>query len=149
MKRRVVMLEAAAGPLYWVILGSSLWVLLRGHNEPGGGFIGGLLAVSASILWAVSHGSGAARRRLPLKDPLRLAAAGVLLAGFSGLPAWLGGQPYLTHLWGKLPLGFMEYKVSTVLLFDLGVYACVWGALAGYALALLELDEGPPEEERR
>lgn len=141
MRSRVVMLEVIAAPLYPLILAASVWVLLRGHNEPGGGFIGGLIAVSASILWAVAHGSGAAQRRLPLRDPLRLAGVGVLLAASSGVPALLLGDAYLTHLWGTLPLGFTDLKVSTVLVFDLGVYLCVWGALAGYALALLALDD--------
>jgi multicomponent Na+:H+ antiporter subunit B len=141
MKGRVVILEAAAGPLYVVILAASIWVLLRGHNEPGGGFIGGLIAVSASILWAVARGSEAARRRLPLGDPVMLGATGVLLAALSGVPAWLAGDAYLTHLWATVPLGITDLKVSTVLIFDLGVYLCVWGALAGYALALLAVDE--------
>jgi multicomponent Na+:H+ antiporter subunit B len=141
MKGRVVILEAAAGPLYVVILAASIWVLLRGHNEPGGGFIGGLIAVSASILWAVARGSEAARRRLPLGDPVMLGAFGVLLAALSGVPAWLAGDAYLTHLWATVPLGITDLKVSTVLIFDLGVYLCVWGALAGYALALLSVDE--------
>ncbi len=149
MRRRVVILEVAAGPLYVLILAASVWVLLRGHNEPGGGFIGGLIAVSASILWAVARGSDAARGRLPLGDPLLLATVGVLLAALSGLPALLLGEAYLTHLWGKMPLGITELKVSTVLIFDLGVYLCVWGALAGYALALLSLDDpcDPPGDD--
>ena len=141
MKQRIVILEVAAGPLYLLILAASVWVLLRGHNEPGGGFIGGLIAVSASILWAVARGSEAARRRLPLRDPLRLATVGVLLAALSGMPAFLLDDAYLTHLWTTLPLGITELKVSTVLVFDLGVYLCVWGALAGYALALLSIDD--------
>jgi len=141
MRGRVVILEAAAGPLYVLILAASIWVLLRGHNEPGGGFIGGLIAVSASILWAVAQGSDAARRRLPLRDPVMLGATGVLLAALSGVPAWLAGDAYLTHLWATVPLGITDLKVSTVLIFDLGVYLCVWGALAGYALALLAVDE--------
>jgi multicomponent Na+:H+ antiporter subunit B len=141
VNRRIVILEVAAGPLYWLILAASIWVLLRGHNEPGGGFIGGLIAVSASILWAVAHGSDAAQRRLPLGDPMILGTVGVLLAAVSGLPALLLGDAYLTHLWTTLPLGITDLKVSTVLIFDLGVYLCVWGALAGYAIALLSLDE--------
>jgi multicomponent Na+:H+ antiporter subunit B len=141
MRSRVVILEVAAGPLYLLILAASIWVLFRGHNEPGGGFIGGLIAVSASILWAVAHGSAAARRRLPLRDPLRLATVGVLLATVSGLPALFDGTPFLTHQWGTLPLLITDLKVSTVLLFDLGVYLCVWGALSGYALALMGIDD--------
>lgn len=141
MKSRVIILQVAAGPLYWLILAASIWVLFRGHNEPGGGFIGGLIAVSASILWAVAHDSAAAARRLPLRDPIVLAAVGVLLAALSGLPALFLDDAYLTHLWGTLPLLVTDLKVSTVLIFDLGVYLCVWGSLAGYALALLAVDE--------
>lgn len=142
MQRRVVILESVAGPLYGIILAASLWVLLRGHNEPGGGFIGGLIAVSASIVWAVAFGSDAATRRLPLRDPVTLAATGVLLAALSGLPALLGGDSFLTHRWGE----WLGVKVSTVLVFDIGVYLCVWGALAGYALALLAIDESQVEQ---
>ena len=150
MRSRIVILEVAARPLYLVILAASIWVLFRGHNEPGGGFIGGLLAVSASILWAVAHGSNAAERRLPLGDAMRLAVVGVVIAGVSGLPALFLGEAYLTHLWATLPLGVTDLKVSTVLLFDLGVYLCVWGALSGYALGLLsmDVDEDLPGESR-
>jgi multicomponent Na+:H+ antiporter subunit B len=142
MQSRPLIFEVLARPLYWLILAASVWVLLRGHNEPGGGFIGGLIAVSASVLWAIAHGSEAARRRLPLRDPVALAALGVALGAISGLPALVEGQAYLTHWWGSLPLGLTDVKVSTVLLFDLGVYLCVWGALAGYAMGLLSLEEG-------
>ena len=135
---RPVILQVVAEPLYWLMLAASIAVLLRGHNEPGGGFIGGLLAVTASVLWAVAHGSDASTRRLPLRSPVRLAALGVLIAALSGIPAWFGGQDFLTHLWFDLPLGFTTLPLSTVLLFDLGVYLCVWGALAGYAIALLQ-----------
>lgn len=147
MKSRVVLLEIAARPLYVVILAASVWILFRGHNEPGGGFIGGLLAVSASVLWAVAFGSAAAARRVPLGNPMRLGVVGVLVAALAGVPALFLGEAYLTHLWGKIPLLVTELKVSTVLVFDVGVYLCVWGALSGYALALLSLDEQltPPE----
>lgn len=141
MNKRVVILESISHPLYWAILAASVWVLLRGHNEPGGGFIGGLVAVSASVLWAVAYNSDAAARRLPLGSPVRLAAWGVGIAAMSGVPAFWLGTSYLTHIWGAVPLGFTEVAVSTVLVFDLGVYLTVWGALAGYALSLLSLGE--------
>jgi multicomponent Na+:H+ antiporter subunit B len=97
------------------------------------------VAVSASILWAVAHGSDAATRRLPLRDPVRLAGVGVGLGTLAGVFAWFEGQPFLTHWWGTVPV--IDFKISTVLLFDIGVYLCVWGALAGYALWLLAVDD--------
>ena len=135
--RRVVMLDVVAGPLYWVILAASVVVYFRGHNEPGGGFIGGLLAVTATVLWAIARGSHAAEARLPMGNALALAAAGFGLGAAAGLPAWLHGLPFMTHLWATIPLGFTELKVSTVYLFDLGVYLAVWGGLGGYVLYLL------------
>jgi len=139
---RSLILETLSRLIYPMMLLASVVILLRGHNEPGGGFIGGLVAVSASVLWAVARGSDAAARRLPLGSPMRLAAVGVGIGVLSGVPAFWMGQSFLTHWWGSVPLGFTDVKVSTVLLFDLGVYLCVWGALAGYALALLGLGEG-------
>lgn len=146
MTPRVVILEVAARLLYWIILAASVWVLLRGHNEPGGGFIGALVAVSATVLWAVARDPADAARRLPLGSPLLLGTTGVLLSGLSGLPGALAGGGFLEHLWWTLDLGFTGLKLSTVLLFDLGVYLGVWGALAGYALALLEVDPGKDAE---
>lgn len=141
MTPQVVMLQTAARPLYVLILFAAGWVLLRGHNEPGGGFIAALVATSATVLWAVAQGAEAATRRLPGRSPVALGAAGVLLAGAAGVPAWWHGEPFLTQLWTTVDLGFTQLPLSTVLVFDLGVFLAVWGALAGYALALLDLDE--------
>lgn len=148
MNPRIVILDVVARALYWVILAASIWVLLRGHNEPGGGFIGALVAVSASVLWGIARTPAEAARRLPTGSAVGLAALGVLLAALSGLPAVWQGQAFLTHWWGSLNLGFTELKVSTVLLFDIGVYLCVWGALAGYALALIDIDEPSSEDSK-
>jgi multicomponent Na+:H+ antiporter subunit B len=123
------LLEKAARPLYWLMLAGAVWIVLRGHNAPGGGFIGGLLAVAASAMYAIIHGVHTARRYQPL-SPLSLALIGVGLAMLSGLANVAAGHAYLTHLWG--PMG-----LSTVLLFDLGVFCTVWGSLSGYIYALL------------
>jgi len=132
MNKRSLVLERAALPAYWAMLAVAVVILLRGHNEPGGGFIGGLVAVAASALLAIVLGPAQARRRQPLA-PLRLAMAGVSMALLSGIPALFAGLPYLTHLWAG--------SLSTVLLFDLGVFCVVWGSLTGYLYPLLE--EGP------
>ena len=137
MTSRSLMLETMTRTLYWLMLLASVWILLRGHNAPGGGFIAGLVAVAATALMAIVYGVDSARHRLPLQ-PLQLAVAGVLLALISGIPGIWNDTPFLTHQWWTLELGNNALKLSTVLLFDAGVYAAVWGAFATYLFALLD-----------
>ena len=141
MSRRALVLEVAVRGLYPLMMLAAVWMLLRGHNLPGGGFIGGLIAVSATALSAVAEGASAALARIPL-GPKRLAAVGVALALVSGLPAVVFGEPFLEHLWFELPLGFTELPLGTALLFDLGVFAAVFGGLGGVLSSLLAIDEG-------
>lgn len=140
MTRRPVILDVFVRLLHPLMLLASLWILVRGHDEPGGGFIGGMVAVAATAMVAVARGSHAARRSIPL-GPARLSALGALVSLASGLPALLIGRPYMTHLWATLPLGLTELPVSTVHLFDLGVYAVVWSALGGLAAHAIAIDE--------
>jgi multisubunit Na+/H+ antiporter MnhB subunit len=133
---RAIVLETAVSLLYWVMLGAAVWLLLRGHNAPGGGFVAALVAVAATAAHALVFGVAAARARLPL-GALGLSALGLALAAASGLPALVSGQAYLTHWWGELAIGAATLKISTVLLFDLGVALCVWGGLGGFCLRLL------------
>lgn len=136
MTPRSSLLTQSARPLYWILLAAAVWVLLRGHNEPGGGFIGGLLAVAGSSLVAITLDVRAARRLQPLA-PLPLAMSGVALALVAGLFGTAAGLPFLTHLW-------TEFGVSTVMLFDIGVFCTVWGALTGYIYVLLDDAEASP-----
>lgn len=134
--QRSIVLETTVSFLYWIMLGAALWLLLRGHNAPGGGFVAALVAVAATAAHALVFGVAAARARLPF-GPLSLSALGLALAAASGLPALALGQAFLTHWWGELAMGALALKISTVLLFDLGVALCVWGALGGFCLRLL------------
>jgi multicomponent Na+:H+ antiporter subunit B len=136
MTSRALMLEYVARTIYWLMLLASVWILLRGHNAPGGGFIAGLVAVAATALVAIVYGVDSARRRLPLR-PLALTAVGILLALISGIPGVMEGSPFLTHQWWTLVPGENAVKLSTVILFDAGVYAAVWGAFTAYLFALL------------
>lgn len=140
MTSRALLAEVFMRVLYLVLLAASLVVLVRGHNHPGGGFIGGLMAAAASAAYALVFTSAEALRRLPL-GPIRLAVCGVLLGLLSGIPALLQGQPFLTHLWVTWQLGGVELPVATVMLFELGVYCCVWGAIGGYGLAVITASE--------
>jgi len=114
-----------------VMLVFSVFVLLRGHNEPGGGFIGGLIGAAAIAIYGIATGPEAAKRALRL-DPLALAGAGLALAALSGFVSLPLDLPFLTGLWGSLG----GVTVSTPMVFDIGVYLVVFGTLSAVALGL-------------
>jgi multicomponent Na+:H+ antiporter subunit B len=115
----------------------SIFILLRGHNEPGGGFIGGLIAASALAISGVANGPDAVRRSLKL-DPMAFAGVGVALAALSGVLSLPFALPFLTGLWTFIG----GVALSTPLLFDIGVYFTVFGTMTAIALALEEPGEG-------
>jgi multicomponent Na+:H+ antiporter subunit B len=133
-----LILRTATRFLLALLLLFSLFLLLRGHNAPGGGFVGGLVAAAAFSLYAVAFDVAAARRLLRL-EPRVLIGAGLLLAVASGLAGLLVARPFLTSLWLPLALGGAEpTRLGTPLLFDLGVYFVVLGAALTILLALAE-----------
>lgn len=116
----------------------SLFLLLRGHNEPGGGFIAGLVAAAAVSLHLFAMGTNAARRIL-LLTPRDLIGWGLLLAVLSTLPAALLGDAFFTAVWFAPTLPLLgEIKLGTPLFFDLGVYLVVIGAVLTIVLNLAE-----------
>jgi len=115
----------------------SVFILLRGHNEPGGGFIGGLIAASALAIYGIAFGVEAVRRAIRF-HPLAIAGFGLLLSCLAGLISVLFAVPFMTGLWVYPALFGVEVPLSTVMLFDLGVYFVVLGAVASIALALEE-----------
>jgi multicomponent Na+:H+ antiporter subunit B len=122
-----------------VMLVFSVFILLRGHNAPGGGFIGGLIAASALAIYGMAAGPAAVRRALKA-HPLAFAGFGVLLAGLSGMLSLVFAAPFLTGLWTIFEMGDAEAAISTPMVFDIGVYFAVFGTLSAVALALE--DEG-------
>jgi len=115
----------------------SVFILLRGHNEPGGGFIGGLIAASALAIYGIAFGVEAVRRAIRF-HPLAIAGFGLLLSCCAGLISIFFAVPFMTGLW-VYPVFFgVEVPLSSVMLFDLGVYFVVLGAVASIALALEE-----------
>ncbi|WP_320199206.1 Na(+)/H(+) antiporter subunit B [Agrobacterium sp. rho-13.3] len=117
----------------------SIFVLLRGHNEPGGGFIGGLIAVSALAIFGIAYGVQAVRRAI-IFHPLSIAGFGLLLATLSGLFSVFFGVPFMTGLWVYPSLLGVEVPLATVMSFDVGVYLVVVGGFASIALGLEERD---------
>ena len=115
----------------------SVFVLLRGHNEPGGGFIGGLIAASAFAIYGIACGVAPVRRALYF-HPLSIAAAGLMMAVLSGVASILIGDRFLSGLWAFPQILGGEVAISTPLFFDIGVYMVVVGAISCIALALEE-----------
>ncbi len=137
---RGLILPTATTYLMPVLLLLSLFLLLRGHNEPGGGFAGGLVAAAAFVLLSVASGVSVARRALQV-DPRSLIGVGLLLMIISGFVGpLLYGEPYLTSHWWTIPVGAYEVAVGTPLLFDIGVYLGVAGTVLLIVFSLEEED---------
>lgn len=109
-------------------LAFSLWLLWRGHNEPGGGFVGGLVAAAGVVVHSLPRGSGAMARLLFFR-PTTIAVCGLLLAILSGLPGLLMQAPFLTHQWTATGSGLL---LGTAMLFDGGVYLAVAGSVLAF-----------------
>jgi multicomponent Na+:H+ antiporter subunit B len=125
------LVRASARIIVPLLLVLSVLVLLRGHNEPGGGFIGGLVCGCAYVLWGIAFGMPAALQLLRV-SPLRLMGWGLFLAGASALPALLVGRPIFTGLWPdwSIPTGIVgKIKLGTPLFFDVGIFLVVAGTV--------------------
>ena len=137
---RGLILPTATTWLMPVLVLFSVFLLLRGHNEPGGGFAGGLVAASAFVLLSIANGVGAARRALHF-DPRTFIGVGLLLMLIGGFIApLLYGDPFLTSHWWKVPVGDYEVSLGTPLVFDIGVYLAVAGTVLLIVFSLEEED---------
>jgi len=143
-----VVLQTGARLLLALLLLASLFMLWRGHNEPGGGFIGGLFAASAVVLYLLAFGRDATTRLLRVSPRLGL-GVGLAVAVASGLVGTvLAGTPFLTGQWATVG----GLKLGTPLLFDIGVFLVVVGFTLTIVLALERIvnaggDATPPAPE--
>ncbi len=112
-----------------VVLLVGFYIFLRGHNEPGGGFIAGLVVSIGVVMQYMASGFGwaSARLRYPYHG---IIGAGVLIAGLSGIGSWFVGKPFLTSdfTYVRIP-PFNEFELATAAVFDLGVFLAVVGAV--------------------
>jgi len=124
-----------------VMLLLSLLLLLKGHNEPGGGFVGGLVAGTAFILHALAQDVKSAREAIPL-SPQSLISLGLMFALGSGLFGVFRGRPFLTGEWETYHLPVIgQLTLGTPLLFDAGVYFVVAGIVLLITFAILESND--------
>jgi multicomponent Na+:H+ antiporter subunit B len=128
-----IILRTATRYMMPLLLLFSFFLFFRGHNLPGGGFVGGLVAASAFILYTLAFDSARARRILPAR-PSVMVSAGLLLALASGLAALLEGAAFMTGEWIRFRAPVLgEVDLGTPLIFDAGVFLVV----AGMALAVI------------
>ena len=114
----------------------SVYFLLRGHNAPGGGFVGGLVMATAIIVQYMVSGTVWVEARLRIHPQIWI-ALGLLAAAAAGFGAWLASSSFLTSLAADLHLPLIgDVHVSSILIFDLGVYMLVVGATALILVAL-------------
>jgi multicomponent Na+:H+ antiporter subunit B len=133
-----LILSTAARYLLPLLLLFSLFILIRGHNEPGGGFIGGLVAAAAFALNAIAFDARSTRRTLRI-DPRMLIPAGLSIALVSGIIPLFSGDSFMTGKWFSIFVpGLEQLDIGTPLLFDCGVYLLVLGVALTMILTLTE-----------
>lgn len=112
-----------------VVLMVGFFIFLRGHNEPGGGFIAGLIVSIGVVMQYMASGFGwaSARLRYPYHGVI---GAGVLIAGLTGIGSSFFGKPFLTSFFTYVRIPpFEKFELATAALFDLGVFLAVVGAV--------------------
>ena len=106
----------------------SMYILLRGHNMPGGGFIAGLITAVALIMQYLANGVSWTQKRLPANEHTMI-SYGLLIATLTGLASWFFGYPFLTSTFSHIHWPLVgEFELASAMAFDLGVYLVVVGA---------------------
>lgn len=128
-----------------ILLLFSLVLLFRGHNQPGGGFVGGLVGSSSIILMTLAYGADEVRERLRI-DFLRAMFFGLILAVAAGLLGLVFGVAFQDAFWWKPFLqGIGRLELGTPLLFDAGVYVIVFSVTSSIVMNMAEEGEGKEE----
>lgn len=120
-------LQTASSYLLPILLLFSFFLLLRGHYNPGGGFVGGLVASIAFVLHSFAHGTDSTMKILRYK-PLTLIPVGLIVSTLSMFLPVLFGLPVMTGLWLNEPIPVIG-MIGTSLFFDIGVYLVVIGVV--------------------
>ncbi|MEM7132611.1 MAG: MnhB domain-containing protein [Chloroflexota bacterium] len=117
-----------------ILLLLALFLLLRGHNLPGGGFIAGLVVAAAFELQILSRGSEVVRKNIgPYLQPMT--SFGLIVAALSAVAGVFAGT-FFTGLWWEISLGPLHFELSTPMTFDIGVFLVVLSIVTSYLLGL-------------
>lgn len=127
MKFTDLILHTATKVLVFIIFTFSIYVLVAGHHNPGGGFVGGLVTASAIVLLYLAFDAQTISEILPIDFKL-LGAAGIIIAVGTGTMSLLSGDAFLTQVHDTITLPIVgETELASALLFDIGVYLAVVG----------------------
>lgn len=138
MKINDVILQAVAKVVVFIILTLGIYLFFSGHNEPGGGFIGGLVLASALVLLFLSFDIESVKRGIPV-DFKKVAALGTFIAVGSGLGALFFGAPFLTQAFSYFDLPILgETELATMMIFEAGVALAVVGVVGTIILSISE-----------
>jgi multicomponent K+:H+ antiporter subunit A len=129
VERGSLILSTLVQPLLPLELLAAMFLLLRGHNLPGGGFVAGLVTSVGLLLHYVANGTKWVRQRYA-PDYCRLLAFGLLIASVTGVGSWAFDHPFLTSTHGHFQLPFIgDLALASTLAFDIGVYLTVVGSV--------------------
>ncbi|MCM2563812.1 monovalent cation/H+ antiporter subunit A [Lutimaribacter sp. EGI FJ00015] len=127
--RHPLMMVVATRAMLPIAVMVGVYIFLRGHNQPGGGFVAGLVISIALLMQYMASGFGWTQTRQRLEYHTMI-GWGVLIAALTGVGAWLGGAPFLTSIYGYIKLPLIEkFGLGSAFAFDLGVFLTVLGAV--------------------
>jgi len=127
--RHPLMMVVATRVMMPMAIMVGVYIFLRGHNQPGGGFVAGLVVSIALLMQYMASGFAWAQARQRVEYHTMI-GWGVLIAGLTGAGAWLAGRPFLTSAYGYVHLPpIEEFELATAMAFDLGVFLAVLGAV--------------------
>lgn len=125
--RHPLIMGALTRILFPLMLMVAIFILLRGHSQPGGGFIAGLITAVALITQYLAQGTTWTQARLPV-DMHTVIGSGLLIALVTGLASWWFGYPFLTSTFGHVHTAMTgEFELASAMAFDLGVFLVVVG----------------------
>lgn len=136
MIRGSILLDTVIDLVARTVLVFALFLLLSGHNAPGGGFVGGLVAGSALLLRFLAGGAEEVEGRVT-PSPETLMSIGLALATLTGAWSWLAGEPFLSNAFLNVELPLLgTVKTTSALPFDVGVFFVVFGACLAIVISL-------------
>lgn len=135
-KTNDLILRTTTSLIAFIMLGFAIYLLIAGHNSPGGGFVGGLLTAGAVLLMYMAYGVEAVEKMIPINFTT-LVPIGLAVAVGTGIGSFIFNQPFLSHTFGyfTFPI-FGEIELATAMLFDLGVYLTVVGVVMTIILTI-------------